>query len=277
MSGCAVSYIQVFNTSSTNLKEKSDYFFYENDSVKIIYSFWASKGVMSFSVLNKVDKPIYIDWKNSSFIYNGNKLNYWSDEIQSFSQSVGTSTTTKNTNVSSFYNGYYYFGPSLLSGTASGKSTISSNALTNTSSETYGSMFKPERVTFIPPRSTFSCSRFYLLPIDHYKPNPKHVQKTIEPRNDQPSASTEVYSENFDYEASPLKFRNYLAFSFAENSSSFFFVDNEFYLTSVLEMDYRHFRGRAVGRDENGITLYEKPFKKPSSYYIYLGEYRTVK
>lgn len=73
-SSCAKRYIQVFDTGTMNTKLSDSTWVFENDSVKITYDFWKVKGVMSFDVFNKLDNPIYIDWKSSSFIYNGNKL-----------------------------------------------------------------------------------------------------------------------------------------------------------------------------------------------------------
>ena len=78
--GCTPQYMQVFNIESNKAKLSKDFFVYENDTVKISYSFWANHGLMAFSIYNKLDKPIYIDWKNSAFIYNSNKLNYWIDQ-----------------------------------------------------------------------------------------------------------------------------------------------------------------------------------------------------
>lgn len=275
-SGCSKSFIQIFDTAATNTQSKDEYYVCESDTLKITYAFWTSKGVMSFSVYNKSDRPIYIDWKNSSFIYNGKKLNYWTDEFQTISQSTGVSNTTKNTTISSYYNGYYYVGTPIIWGFGNNQSYISSNSLTTTGAETHSSTFKPERITFIPPKSTFSCSRFYLLPVDYYKLNTKAASRTSVARNDNPKLKTTVYEEKFDHSTTPLVFRNYLAFSFTENLTSFFFIDNEFYLTAVKEMDYRHYRGRCLGKDEKGKQQFEKPFKKPTSFYISIaGENRV--
>lgn len=275
-SSCGKSFIQIFETVANNVETKNDYYVFESDTLRITYSFWTSQGVMSFSVYNKSDRPIYIDWKNSSFIYNGKKLNYWIDEFQSNSQSSEISRTNKSSTISSYYNGYYYIGTPIIWGSSNNQSYISSNSLSTTQTETHSSTFKPERVTFIPPKSTFSCSRFYLLPIDYFKLNTKTISKLIVPRNDNPINMTKVYEEKFDFLSSPLVFRNYLAFSFSENSTNYFFIDNEFYLSSVKEMDYRHYRGRNVGKDENGRAIYEKPFKKPQNFYINIDGVNTV-
>jgi hypothetical protein len=142
---CTKSFIQVFDTTSTNPLISKNENIFENDSIKITYSFWASNGVMSFSIYNKLNKPIYIDWKNSSLILNDLKLDYWIDELQ--------------TNQTSYYREYFYLGP-LLSPFVfvnEGKQESTSTSV------------KPERITFIPPKSFTTKSQFYLFPNAYYK------------------------------------------------------------------------------------------------------------
>ncbi len=250
-SGCSKQFIQIFDTSTTNTKLIDSFWVFETDSIKLTYEFWESKGVMSFSVYNKLDKPIYIDWKNSSFIYNSNKLNYWVDEQQ--------------TTLVSYYGAYYYNGPLIKPGFTINEGVQASASTT----------VKQERITFIPPKSFCSLSKFYLMPVDYYKINPKTATKTIVPRNDKPKKTTTVYEENFNYSNTPLKFRNYLAFSFTENATSFFYIDNEFYLTSIKEMDYRHYKGTKL-TDKEGNINYSKPFKKKTSFYIQIDPNNSI-
>lgn len=243
MAGCSKSLIQIFDTTTTNTKLSDDYYVFENDTVKITYSFWAKQGVMSFSIFNKLNKPIYIDWKSSSYIANGLKFNYWMDETQ--------------TNQASYYGAYYYKGPLLQPGI-----TVTEGVQIGTSSTV-----KPERITFIPPKSYSIRSQFYLLPIQWFKMSSKRSM-TIEPRNDNPSRKTHVFTETFDPKTTPLRFRNFIAISLSETSQDFIFIDNEFYLTSVKEMDYRHYRGKCLGTSNDGKYIYEKPYKKKTSFYI---------
>ena len=250
LTGCAIDYIQVFQTTSTNtaISEKDNVF--ENDTVKISYSFWAPQGVMSFSIYNKLNKPIYVDWKNSSYIVNEKKLNYWIDETQ--------------TNQVAYYDTYFYNGPFLPQGFG-----VSSGVMKSSSSS-----LKPERVTFIPPKSYSTKTQFYLLPVKSFKFS-KNCVKSVEQRNDRPGKKTKVYSETFTNTNSLLRFRNFIAISFNENSTDFYFVDNIFFLSSAKEMDYRHFRGKYLGKSEDGNDIFKKPFKNNESFYIDT-EWRTV-
>jgi hypothetical protein len=100
---------------------------------------------------------------------------------------------------------------------------------------------------------------------DFYKIDSKTaVRKNIE--GEKPKKSNSFYETNFDYQNSPLKFRNYIAFSFSETSQSFFFVDNEFYVKSIKQMTKNTFEGKIVS-EENYNTLYKFPFRKSTSFY----------
>jgi hypothetical protein len=233
LSSCATQMIQVFDTSTTNTKLVDSNWVFENDTVKIVYSFWESNGKMEFTVYNKLNKPIYIDWKNSSFIYNGNKLDYWIEEQK-----------TSQASSAAYYKGIIFQGSS--------STTV-----------------KPEKVTFIPPNSLYSRSpKFHLQPtllvVSHAMENQITVPNYINPKK-----TDTIIQENFTFSDSPLKFRNYLAFSFSENSESFFFVDDEFYLSSVKEMTHQTFLGIPIKWDDGKPTGYGKsPYQHQTSFYI---------
>ena len=133
--GCT-SHVQLFETKSTNSILENGLFVYETDTIKITYAFWADKGIISFSIYNKLENPIYIDWKKSAFIDNSNKLNYWVDE-------------EINTSIS--YNAnYFYNGPLLKAGYS-----ISEGVGMEVSKK-----LKAERITFIPPKSDYFRSDY---------------------------------------------------------------------------------------------------------------------
>jgi hypothetical protein len=249
--GCK-SYVQVFKTNSSIETDTDGFYVYENDSLKITYSFWKAKGLMTFSIFNKLDKPLYIDWKKSSYVDNSVKLNYWVDE--------------EKTKGLSAYGSYYYDGPLLKPG----------YAISSTGGTSISSTVKVERITFIPPSSNYYRSQFYILPINFFKLDTKTEFDEV-PRKDIPKKSTKVYKATFTKENSPLVFRNFLTFSFSEDFESEFYVDNEFYIQQVLEMDKRHFEqykydetkeGKWFIRDEDGNPILFSDFKNPSSFYL---------
>jgi len=252
-SGC-IQYVQVFDTKSTNAKIENELYVFENDSLKITYSFWAEKGLMNFSIFNKLQKPLYIDWKKSSYIDNSVKLNYWIDEQKETSRA--------------YFGIYYYNGPRLEP----------VHAISDTYSASVSSTLKIERITFIPPASHYYRSPFYILPYSFSKLDDKSEINEVT-RNDMPNLQTKIIKKSFTKETSPIVFRNFLTFSMSESFENEFYIDNEFYVSSITEMDSRHFkyrkldakrnRGRFYEIDEKGNYIVLIDTKKKSSFYIY--------
>ncbi|RKS55262.1 hypothetical protein BC962_0221 [Gillisia mitskevichiae] len=258
--GCK-SYVQVFNTNSSIKTDEKGFYISENDSVKITYSFWKAKGLMTFSIFNKLDKPLYIDWKKSAYIDNSVKLKYWNDE-------------EKSKSISS-YGSYLYDGPLLKPGYAVSASRGAS----------VSSTVKVERITFIPPASNYNRSQFFILPIPFFKIDTKARFEEVT-RNDNLKKTTKVYKVDYTKENSPLVFRNFLTFSTTEDFETEFYVDNEFYVDEILEMDERHFgqyrkdetkKGGYDIRDENGELLLFSDYEKPSSFYLLIPKEGSLK
>ena len=141
-----------------------------------------------------------------------------------------------------------------------------------------------ERITFIPPASNYYRSQFYIFPRTYIKLN-RLADYTEVPRNDNPYRKTKVYSHSYSKESSPLLFRNFLTFSFSEDFNTEFYVDNEFYISEIKEMVRGHFeqyqydkskKGKWYIRDKNGNPIYIRPFKKESSFYIFIPKKGSV-
>jgi predicted transcriptional regulator len=88
---------QVSEWNSKTVKyENSNEFSYDNDDVKVNYEFWNDSKGITFSVYNKSDNPITIDWTKSHFIL----WNYSNDFFK------GSETTFSSSNLqrSTYYN-----------------------------------------------------------------------------------------------------------------------------------------------------------------------------
>lgn len=252
---CSKEYIQIFDVAGTNGKLEKDNLVFENDTLKITYYFWEKRGVMEFQVYNKLSVPIYIDWKKSSFISNSNKLDYWYD-----GETILSEATTRN---------FYYTGPGFF---WNNYSTFQKGTTTTTTKKE-----KPERITFIPPKSNFNRTQFYLLSDENYKMD-KSSEIKFEQRRDKPKKLTRVIQKEFDLENSPVNFRNFLSLSTSEKFEKEFYVDNGFFVCKAAEMDIRHFRGGLTVKDEEtGLYSYEKKLKKPYRFYIYVNDDNVFK
>ena len=128
---------------------------------------------------------------------------------------------------------------------------------------------KPERTTFIPPKSKYVRTQFSLYPngIYRFKGNKK---TTEEFRTDKPNKKETVWTEEFTPTNSPTVFRNYLTFSLSENSSQYFITDNEFYLKSVRESVMRESKDElSITEEERNDHAKKKLIKGISFYYLY--------
>lgn len=241
MASCTPHLVNVLETQSVHIKSDGENFVFENDTLRIVYDFYAEKGSMSFDVFNKLNKPIYIDWRNSAFIVNGERLNYWNDATE--------------TEVVSTYSSVYYSGvldlPVLLQ-----EGTESSTSRTT----------RAERLSFIPPQSHLSKSQFFLFPRDCYDFADSIKKEKVLSKNDA-SKWIKMKQEIFTSENTPLHFRNYLAITMSENPTALSYVDNDFYVSKIMEMKYNDFRGKKKGTDIDGNVLYEKSYYEKRSYF----------
>jgi hypothetical protein len=113
-------------TQSIGIPRTTGYVF-ENDSIRIVYDFWSMQGQMSFELWNKLNVPIFIDWKNSAFIKNGEKFDYYIDR---------TVTNSKES-------GYYAYGVATKKGQ-------------NVS-------IRDERVTSVPPKTKITVNKYKIM------------------------------------------------------------------------------------------------------------------
>ena len=172
-------------------------------------------------------------------------MNYWSENETEYTTGI--------------YRGLSYHGKLILPGYAVSEGINESTTL----------KVKPERVTFIPPKSNYYKSSFYLLQKDRYEM--RNYKDSAAKRNDNPKEKTVMHIERFLKNSSPIRFRNFLAISESENFQQTFYLDNEFFVSSIKEMDIRHFHGKAIGTEHEKI-IYQKPFKKITSFYTFVNK-----
>ncbi|CAN5282200.1 hypothetical protein BH09BAC1_BH09BAC1_15850 [soil metagenome] len=241
ISSC-VCWVQVMDTETISkgiekVPSQNHSYVYQNDSIAVIYTFWAKKGVLAFSIYNKLEVPIYIDWKKCSYISKGNKWDYWKDD-----KTVnGTSVTTGY-----IYKGNALFVPNVFGGTISTQ-TISSE----------------ERVTFIPPRSYYYRSDFLITPRNWYDTN-KLVKTTI-PSLANPGKTIEAKFIELTYDTSPFKFRNFLTWSTKENFEVENYLDHEFYVAKVTMVKDSEFTNDTYS-NTSAIKYF---YKRNDRFYVY--------
>ncbi|HNR18358.1 MAG TPA: hypothetical protein PKN75_01870 [Bacteroidia bacterium] len=254
--GCSSVY-QVIETNSATTKLEKENFVFENAELKINYNFWSDGGAISFIITNKLEEAIYLDWNKSHFIYNGVSYEYWydSEETKSFysSSTVSTSATFADAMIN------------ILGGSAYGSGKSTTSAYKKQQAFAASSKFKPKQIIQIPPQSSILISKFTISKSPYF---------TCEFPIKYSGSKTPV-SKTFSKENSPLLFRNYLTYSVKESFEQAKQIDNDFYISSVANMNTYVFKGKSQKEkycSKSGTKLskmvYPYPFKKPNAFFI---------
>ena len=204
--GYSLRTTQVFHTESSVVKTEGDKYRYEDSLVRIDYDLWASGGILNFSIYNKTSEPIYINWRNCNFIFNGYSNEYWTDKVVSTTNSstifrtdgwqTGQTKTTYNSSNPYLITDSKYHTVSTLTGIENSVTVIQKENPTNQ----------------IPPNSYNQIAKF-------------SIQMPLLKTTD----SILAYSRA----TTPLIFRNYLAVSKDKEFVKQIFIDNDFWISSV--------------------------------------------
>ena len=213
LSSCS-KYMQLYNINALNVQKVNNSYVFENDSVSINYNFWNLHGLMSFTLYNKLNVPIYIDWKKCSYISNSFKSDYWIDREY---------ISTKSTQNSYFYN-------------PNNKNPIFPFLFLSSNVASSSVVKREERITFIPPKSNISRSDFVIFPFNGIKlSNDAFIDSNMLKKEEI------AYYQCFNKSNSPIVCRNFLSYSTSETFTTEFYIDNEFYIDSVAEMNFKYF------------------------------------
>jgi hypothetical protein len=171
----------------------------ENDTVLIKYKFSGPNCPAVVHIFNKMDVPLYIDWKQSSFILSGKSIGHSDEKLLIAGQTVGAETALTPQTSFAFSN---------MTGT-----------ITNSSAH-----------SFIPPRSYIEG-----LPVNlrttFFDTRGFEIAR-------RPGVAPQPY-KFFDREDSPFKFRNYLTLSTFPDMRRTFSYDNEFWAQSIRKSGSR--------------------------------------
>jgi len=253
-SGCSTQIYQVVEVSPVNGVVDNDFIVFENDSVSVAYNFWSEKGKFIFSIRNKLNIPIFLDWRISSFVYNDQRFVYYDNQTT-------VSTTTKGS--SSGYNWGNYFKQLYLWGKNNAKYSESFSeymgfSVTNWNSESVSVITKPEETTFLPPKSYLRKSYFTvqseLLPANH-----DSLKKV--------GRGGYVYIRKYDNSNSPVRMRNFISYSTDKSFQRFQYVDNEMFVKRVFNIPNWYFEVYN-SKDNDGNSIYTYPYAKPNRFYM---------
>lgn len=236
-----VMYVQLFKTKPTTpLKSQDGAFVYENDTVKITYDFWSEHGKLSFTVYNKLNVPIYIDWRKSSYITGEDKVDYWRDVETIDAATISTGRGySENKNV---------FNPTVSVPENGGVVTYGTvtnvgNSVSGSASVSKAVKTKQERITFLAPKTSISKTPFILFPANGVSLKKDKTKFATVPISYDTTKTTLICYRDYDADESLLSFRNFLTLSTTENFSTEFYADNGFYISNISVIESTHFDG----------------------------------
>lgn len=184
----------------------------ENDTVKVSFTFSGQNCPVSIKVLNNCDQPIYVNWKNSSLIIDGNNYPLWTNEAELNLKTEGYS----------YYLNENYF---------------------ETSS--YGTINKKEAVSFMPPKTTIINNKYNLVG-EHIQIPKSHNPHKIKLMSTNGLIEAKKYT--FTSNDSPKSFRLYLTCSMDEQQKSTFVFDETFWISEIIatSINPENFKNNAV-------------------------------
>lgn len=233
LSACSPT-AQLVTLRGNNVKPASDGLVLDTDTLTLRYNFSSERGQMYLSVVNKLDRPLYVDWKRSAFIIGQDKVDYWRDVAN-----VDLSSPTYGSRYSRYSIG-----------------------------SINGTITKDEPVGFLPPKTRLEKRQFVIVPSGTLQLSgaPEVVQQK-DYLNPGRKKSILVNMYNYTADQSPLQFRNYLTLSTDKDFKTEFVIDTKFWASDVRILPKDFITGVIV-QQYDGSYSNPNPFDKPDGFYI---------
>lgn len=206
LSACSKYQIHTLSSVKTPKDYNTGDFVVKNDTLEIVYKFSGENGPLEVQVLNKLDEPLYIDWKKSALIIGDKAVSYFGNKIDLKGKFLGTTDRQNDFQ--------------LQSGDLIGSATV------------------PDETAFIPPHS--KINKKLLNVTTDLIPLRSDSLKKIRVFDHDGKASYVVKAASFSREDSPLILRSYLTIYLEKDSKLMMIpVDEEFYISQSVETGMR--------------------------------------
>jgi hypothetical protein len=205
-SSCSTYQYGTVSSAKMSMNEKQE-FVYENDSLMLIYNFNGLNAPVNITVQNKLQVPVYIDWKKSAVIINDQAVSYVPSEMRI---EGGVQSSSFNT------------------GTRSNTTTYGSGSINATVS-------LPPSIDFVPPQSFFTRSPMGLTNrhIENVPESAFHRLKYMAAEGYELQVKAAVFTE----ETSPLRFKSYLTLMVGEPTTKPVSFEHSFFLSQLISSD----------------------------------------
>lgn len=237
------NYYQLVETDNKSLIDEGNILSYENPDIKISYDLWGNRGNGSFTITNKTEKDIFIDLKRSHLIINGFAYTYFQNRNFS-SPRISPFSSGTNDEISEERR-------IKLPGVSDKKVPLESGETIT---------FNEERIISVPP----GCSKLvygFDLQTETFRDCSLYRFPTTK----------QILTSEFDYNSSPLVYKNRITYSFDESMSQAKNIENEFWakkITNYPENSFISYENIKFCNDSSGYKTIYFPDKKASSFYL---------
>lgn len=198
LSACTrYQYATISSPLKQNVKRE---FVHENDSIQVVYNFNGYSGPVNITVHNKLDMPMFVNWRMSSLIVDGQSKSYY-DQV------------------------------SEIQGVSSGTQVNWNQSLATTNATFSGTVSHDDEVGYIPAGRHITVTPVYLKS-DLFKPDLAHKpsRKTFN------TFSGPSSGKNYGYDQAntPLRYQSYLTYSTDGHFASIATVEDDFWVSEIL-------------------------------------------
>ncbi|WP_342646604.1 hypothetical protein [Mucilaginibacter sp. CSA2-8R] len=214
LASCSTYQVNVLSSTNTTKDDKTGVFNFENDSVKITYSFSGNNAPVSIQVFNKMDKPLYVDWQRSAAIIGNDAVSYMPNQV----------------NISGRYDGQTY------SWQSRPRSAVSNYSSTSGTISAVADL--PKNTTFLPPHSQAGNVPILLTKDRFQLPDSGYRKEKINLFDGNSSMRAEIQVADFMKDNSPLKFKSYLTLYTQDGSVvKPMAYQHEFYVSKIVNIN----------------------------------------
>lgn len=205
LSACSKYQIHTLSSLKTPKNEQTGDFIIKNDTLQIGYKFNGENGPLEVQIENKLNEPLYVNWKKSALIVGDNAISYSGNKIDLKGEYIGSSDR-----------GGDFLDYKIESGEITGIATI------------------PENVSFIPPHAKISKKLLNVTSGLIALVNDSLKSLRVFQLGGDPSYVVKI--ARFSRENSPLVFKSYITLYLEKDKNlQILPYENEFYISqSVL-------------------------------------------
>ena len=245
-------YYQVYQLESSDVQQKGNVLFFENDDCTITYNLWANGGDLSFLMHNKTSENMFVVMPQSFFILNGIANNYYSETTYGRTVTgIAALSASRQMTLSGYLTNGLSWYPSTLSRQVGAMAGVSTSKSVQTKEPAY---------ICIPPKSSkfimgFNISDYVYKDCENYDQNYPKVTSNI---------------VRYSQANSPLVLRNRVAYTLSKEDGEARYIDHNFWLSSVQNYAYKSaFSKEKVKVCETDMRENEKRFVMSSPQRFY--------